>query len=619
MNNQSPSVPTEEVVDLSPFKYMVMTLGTLPTSFVESMTYYEALAYFVELLDKQIIPAVNTNAEATKELQKLFVELKTYVDEYFDNLDVQEEIDNKLDEMAESGELAQIIAQFLGLGAVYGFNTIEELSEAGYLIEGSIAKVLGKTNPVTGDGSFYLVRERLNTDEPDGVNLVVLTETSNLVAEIIPDFNYDKLNTENQNHMMVFDTLDDAEAADIPEGRTFCTNGKTTVNDGEGATYIKGESIDTIINDVQENYYDEIYYETKYDSDHHTNYYLTYIPKYDKNGDMIELYQGATADYSNKPSKYAKANYTSVTFNFSLTYSVDSVWYLPPMIVNGEIVENTPPVSQPGSRSYLAMFADRTWTVYPWNTSAETMLNAGVVQAVYAYGQCVTNGVVTYTEDENRNNRQLLGVKDNGDIILLSSEFDSGNNLGLTVTEASEILIAKGCSNVYQLDGGGSVSTTVKGYKINLNKDDNGRTERSIQYTLNAKKPTLNKNVGNAYNDAGNTAESLRIASMINSEPINVKDQITWNTSILDTYSARKHGKLLYLTVTSNARVWTVNDEIATLPSSLAPRGCWLPVVSSSNNLVTLNVAQSTRKLTYSAGFGSSNARIRSSFIIELI
>lgn len=107
----TPSVPTEEIVDLSPFKRMVMTIGTLPTAFTESMTYYEALAYFTKYLEETVIPAVNQNAEATKELQRLFTELKSYVDNYFDNLDVQTEINNKLDAMVTDGTLARIINQ----------------------------------------------------------------------------------------------------------------------------------------------------------------------------------------------------------------------------------------------------------------------------------------------------------------------------------------------------------------------------------------------------------------------------------------------------------------------------------------------------------------------------
>lgn len=107
------NLKTIDTVDPSPFKKLVCTIGELPTSFLESMTYYEMLAWFVNYLQNTIIPTVNNNGEAVTELQELFIELKSYVDNYFDNLDVQEEINNKLDEMAATGELQQIIMEYL--------------------------------------------------------------------------------------------------------------------------------------------------------------------------------------------------------------------------------------------------------------------------------------------------------------------------------------------------------------------------------------------------------------------------------------------------------------------------------------------------------------------------
>ena len=92
----------KEVETIKPFKNFCMTIGALPTSYLESMSYYETLCWLCKYLENTINPAINNNAEALKELQE-------YVANYFDNLDVQEEIDNKLDEMAESGVLADII------------------------------------------------------------------------------------------------------------------------------------------------------------------------------------------------------------------------------------------------------------------------------------------------------------------------------------------------------------------------------------------------------------------------------------------------------------------------------------------------------------------------------
>ena len=104
---------TFNTLDPSPFKNMVMTVGNLPTSFVASMSYYEALAWLCNYLQTEVIPTVNNNSEVSRELQEKFVELKEFVDNYFENLDVQEEINNKLDDMAESGELEEIIVNYL--------------------------------------------------------------------------------------------------------------------------------------------------------------------------------------------------------------------------------------------------------------------------------------------------------------------------------------------------------------------------------------------------------------------------------------------------------------------------------------------------------------------------
>ncbi len=96
---------------LNPFGRMCISLGMLPSSYKESLTYEEQLLWFCNYLTETVIPTVNNNAEAVEELQVLYTQLKTYVDEYFDNLDVQEEINNKLDEMASDGTLDEIINQ----------------------------------------------------------------------------------------------------------------------------------------------------------------------------------------------------------------------------------------------------------------------------------------------------------------------------------------------------------------------------------------------------------------------------------------------------------------------------------------------------------------------------
>ena len=171
-------------ITLPPFKKMCVTIGNLPTSFVESMSYYEALCWMYNYLDKTVIPAINTEGEAITELQAAFITLKTYVDNYFENLDVQEEINNKLDDMAESGELTEIIAEYLGLAGVLAYNTVADMKAAENLVNGSIAKTLGYHSVNDGGSAFYKIRTITNNDTVNEMDIIALHDET-LVAEYI--------------------------------------------------------------------------------------------------------------------------------------------------------------------------------------------------------------------------------------------------------------------------------------------------------------------------------------------------------------------------------------------------------------------------------------------------
>ena len=156
---------TIDTVDTSPFKKLVMTIGELPTSFVESMSYYEALAWFVDYLQNTIIPTVNNNAEAVEELQGLFTTLYNYVHDYFDNLDVQEEINNKLDKMAEDGTLQEIITTYINSTAMWCFDSVNDMQSATNLIDGSYARTLGYYSVNDGGASIFKISDvSSNTD-----------------------------------------------------------------------------------------------------------------------------------------------------------------------------------------------------------------------------------------------------------------------------------------------------------------------------------------------------------------------------------------------------------------------------------------------------------------------
>ena len=95
-----------EYTELTPFRYWCQKV--LPLVYDDSLSYYELLCKVVDYLNKTM-QDVDTLHKDVTDLHSAFENLQTYVNHYFDNLDVQTAINNKLDAMAESGELLNII------------------------------------------------------------------------------------------------------------------------------------------------------------------------------------------------------------------------------------------------------------------------------------------------------------------------------------------------------------------------------------------------------------------------------------------------------------------------------------------------------------------------------
>ena len=184
-----------EFKNLTPFKWFVLENFPFIEADFDALTEWQLFCKLGKEINK-IIDSQNIVGEQAENLTNAFNNLKNYVDNYFDNLDIQEEVNNKLNEMAESGKLAELISQYLESQAVIGFNTTSALSQATNLANGSIARTLGRNQYNDGYGAFYKIRQRTNSDTPDGYNIIVLTNTENLVAEKIYNQNIIDLQNE---------------------------------------------------------------------------------------------------------------------------------------------------------------------------------------------------------------------------------------------------------------------------------------------------------------------------------------------------------------------------------------------------------------------------------------
>lgn len=137
----------------------------IPLAFDESLSYYETLAGLLAYIKDSLIPAINNNAQVVIELQNLYIDLKNYVDHYFDSLDLQQEVNNKLDEMARLGELAVIIDAYLQYGTTKNYNTYTDLeNDFPNLVLNEKVKTLGYHQKNDGGQAEYYVTDTLNQD-----------------------------------------------------------------------------------------------------------------------------------------------------------------------------------------------------------------------------------------------------------------------------------------------------------------------------------------------------------------------------------------------------------------------------------------------------------------------
>ena len=187
----------------------------IPTMFDDSLSYYEALCALNNFLQKNVIEVINNNAAVTEKYIKLANDLKDYVENYFANLDVQEEINNKLDAMAEDGTLDNIILNYLQMNPMITFDTLADAQASEQLIEGSTFKTLGKETLNDGFGAIY----KVGTEETD----IALQDS--LYASVVDDFGgnnyYNEITTYmsrsyNSDYYVATVPLNDSEGNMIP-------------------------------------------------------------------------------------------------------------------------------------------------------------------------------------------------------------------------------------------------------------------------------------------------------------------------------------------------------------------------------------------------------------------
>lgn len=168
---------------LAPFKWFVLNNFPYIDEDFDAITNWQLFCKLGKEINK-IIDSQNNVGQAVEDYTLKFIALYNYVHDYFDNLDVQNEINNKLDTMLEDGTLEQIIEQFIQSSTLWCFDTVANMTSATNLIDGSYAKTLGFYDINDGGCATYKIRTLTQEDVVDGASIISINET--LVAELIP-------------------------------------------------------------------------------------------------------------------------------------------------------------------------------------------------------------------------------------------------------------------------------------------------------------------------------------------------------------------------------------------------------------------------------------------------
>lgn len=99
------------VVPMPPF--LGWLASNIPAVYDNTMSYYEELTSLIKYLQDTVIPALNADSEAITVISNAMEQLQSYVDHYFDSLDVQQEINNKIDVMVADGTFQTILDQYI--------------------------------------------------------------------------------------------------------------------------------------------------------------------------------------------------------------------------------------------------------------------------------------------------------------------------------------------------------------------------------------------------------------------------------------------------------------------------------------------------------------------------
>lgn len=212
-----------EYKNLTPFKTWLMlqinTWGMTNFPFVES-DFDELTNYgMMQKLMNAVNDVISNENEVEQDMTNLFgafTELQNYINDYFDNLDVQDEINAKLDEMAQSGQLTELIKNYVDPFIQEQNNQINELTTLVDEINTKVESATSGSPLVASSTSDMTDTDRVYVNTTDGYwyyyngtawtqggvyqaseDSTTLTDVSNTLDDIVLKYHGDNFLNEN--------------------------------------------------------------------------------------------------------------------------------------------------------------------------------------------------------------------------------------------------------------------------------------------------------------------------------------------------------------------------------------------------------------------------------------
>lgn len=167
----------KEYKNITPFKLFVIEQFPFIEANFDAITEWQL---FQEIGGKlnEIINNMDNVTDNTINLYNSYIKLENYVNDYFDNLDVQDEINNKLNEMVEDGTLENILLNYTEVIKTYN-TTTDFLADSQILVKNQKIKTLGYYTINDGGGAEYYITDIQNN------NIFQINLNNGLYAELI--------------------------------------------------------------------------------------------------------------------------------------------------------------------------------------------------------------------------------------------------------------------------------------------------------------------------------------------------------------------------------------------------------------------------------------------------